>query len=145
MNELLDKIGYIRETQARYDALDSARKECGKELDILKDELCQTFRDSMLGKTVIGDYEVTAKFEPHYSITGGKFKAPENAAEVIGLLVDLGYLDDSKVARYQATEVPDNSLQAAFRKLDTEHLLDLKEKGLISIFDKPKVSIKEKK
>ena len=139
---ITEQIEKIKELQERYDALSAAHSEAYKALEAAQLELCESFRETMTTKMEINGLKVEAKFHPVYTITGGKLKAPETRAEVVDLLVDGGYLEADKVARFEAVEVADNSLQAAFRKLPAETILRLNTDGKISIHNRPKVSIK---
>lgn len=142
MTGLKDKVDALREITERHDALDRARKEARAEKEKLELELCEMFRDEMTTRADVDGLTVKAEFRPIYTINGGKLKAPEQREEVISLLEDLGFLDADKVKRYPAVEVADNSLQAAFRKLSVEQITDLQARGLVSVYDKPAVSIK---
>lgn len=137
-----EKVAELREVKEREEALRQAKAEATRTREAIEAELCEHFRDTMTSRMDVDGHTVKAEFKPVYTITGGKLKSPENRVEVIELLESLGFLDSDKIARYDAVEVADNSLQAAFRKLSVEQIIDLQERGLVSVYDRPSVSIK---
>jgi hypothetical protein len=143
MQDLVQLIEKCADESERYDALKRASSECFKRLFEAQNALAEYFRDNMLtGKLTVGEFEVKAEFAPEYTIKGGKLEAPEKRDEVISLLADVGLLDPDKIKRYQAVEVNEATLQAAFRKLPIETLMRLKEQDLISVNMKPVAKIK---
>lgn len=142
------KVLEIIEVREREEALRLAKSETTRTREDLENKLCEHFRENMQTRIDMEGKKlkatVKAELKPFYTIKGGKLKEPEKKEEVIELLENLGYLPTERIIRYSAVEVSENTLQAAFRKLSIEQIIDLQDRGLISVYDKPKVSIKLK-
>lgn len=139
---LAQKVQELKEIKEREEALRQAKAEAGRTREALEAEICEHFRDNMQTRVDVNGMIVKAELKPVFTIKGGKLKAPEQREQVVNYLESLGFLDSDKVVRYQGVEVPDNSLQAAFRRLSIEQITDLQRRGLVSIYDKPSVTIK---
>jgi len=105
--------------------------------------LCTHMTEEMIPEMVLGSLEVKAGFETKYDIVGGRTDNP-NRTKVINTLVDLGFLDETKVSTIR--EVNGNALSGAVRKLakglpdKLAEMLSLKQ---ISTFQFAKVKVKK--
>lgn len=145
LEELKQEINELMDDQQRYEALSQAKAECYKRVMARNMAIAEFFVNNQLDKTTIDGNDVKAGFTQKFNILGGKLAAPEKRQQVIGNLVELGYLDEDKVKSYQATEVNEASLQAAFRKVPYETQQSWVEQELIQIQPEPTVTIKVSK
>jgi hypothetical protein len=145
LEELKQELADLMDDEQRYEALSTAKAECYKRIYERKNRIAEFFVNNRLDKTSIDGNDVKAGFNQRFDIKGGKIKAPEKRQYVIGQLVELGYLDEERVQQYQATEVNESSLQAAFRKVPYEIQQNWVEQDLISITPEPAVTIKASK
>lgn len=143
MKQLNELIQSYQTWRKKYEQLKKLKAEAYNTLKELEQKIADEFNEQMIDQITVGERTVSAKFEPHYNITGGKIKAPENKIQVLSMLKELGYSD--KISFHQTAEMPDNSFQAAMRKLPVETVQALHERGLISVSMLPKVRVTEKK
>ena len=145
IEELNEKIQELYQEDQRHEKLRTAKAESYKRSMALKSEIANHFVENQMKQATISGLDVKAGFAEKFNILGGKIEDPENRRNVINDLVELGYLDDDKVKRYEATEVNESSLQAALRKGPYETREAWKEEGKISVMAEPTVTIKEAK
>jgi len=136
----LSKIDIYLTTLDQYDQLTAAKTTCFKNLETLRAQICSEFRDELLDKIDYRGHTISAKILTRYNILGGKLSAPEKKLEVLTTLAELGYAD--KIKFYPTAEINESTLQSIFRKLPTELIESWQEKGLISISDDPRITIK---
>ena len=145
IEELKQEINDLIDDEARLEALSKAKAECYKRVYERKNKIAEHFVQNRIEKTTMDGYDIKAGFAQKFDILGGKIKAPEKRAQVIGALVELGYLEDEKVTRYEATEVHEGSLQSAFKKVPYDMQQLWTEQELIRITPEPAVTIKASK
>lgn len=145
LEELKQEIIDLIDDEARYEALSKAKSECYKRIYERKQKIADYCVQERIPSISMDGNDIKAGFAQKFDILGGKIKAPEKRAQVIGSLIEFGYLDEEKVQRYEATEVNESSLQAAFRKVPYEMQQAWVDQELIRIIPEPTVTIKASK
>ena len=145
IEEIKQEIVDLMNDEARLEALSKAKSECYKRVYERKQKIAEAFVNNQMPEIEIDGNKVKAGFAQKFDILGGKIKAPEKRQEVISKLVEFGYLDEDKVTRYEATEVHESSLQAAFKKVPYDMQQLWIEQELIRITPEPAVTIKASK
>lgn len=105
----------------------------------LENDIVNHFSETWTEKIEYKSYFVTAKFKPIISIQGGKFNN-DKRIEVLNILAKIGY--SNKIE--QVPVIHEKDLTKIFAALPEEVMLNLIDKKLISVFNKPVIKIKEK-
>ncbi len=122
----------------RKEKLESLLKEINKTLLLLSEDMANLWQEHALGELAIDSVIINAYYEPKFQIPGGE-KESEARTKTLSMLEELGFGDQIKTYK----SMHKKSFEKAMKEIPEEILLDMIQKGQVSVYNKPVIKIKK--
>ena len=145
----IGKVKKIYQLKKTKEELEAALKEINKEIADSQMETVQDMIDQGITKvdsTIDGiEYSISFSFKPVFSFPGSEKGQNENRNKVLSLIQEKGFDPDGKITKFENWHVPETSKNKIISGLPEEDRARLMSDGLMTTWNKPSISFREKK
>ena len=145
----IEKVKKIYQLKQTKEELEAALKEINKEIAESQMETVQDMIDQGVTKidsTIDGiEYSISFSFKPIFSFPGSEKGLNANRNKVLSLIQEKGYDPDGKITKFENWHIAETSKNKLIFELPEEERDRLMSDGLMTTWNKPSISFREKK